>query len=538
MQASVDQMIRTGPDEANSAAVAGPHPGGLRAGERSLMTTLSMKGICKSFFGVEVLHRVDFAVDRGEVMGLCGENGAGKSTLMKILSGLHPQDAGEVVLKGRPVKGGATPREMQSLGVSMIHQELNLLDELSVAQNIYLCREPRSSSGLIDFQKMNDEAAALLEKFGEKIHPRRKVRELKIAQKQMVEIAKATSFNVELLIMDEPTAVLTGKETRILFDLIANLSAQGIAVVYISHRLKEIGEVCHRVTVLRDGNLVATKQVAEVTPHDLATLMVGREVKDTRAQDFAGDPDAVVLEVRDVADDLLKGVSFKVRKGEILGFAGLVGAGRTELMEVLFGIRKPRAGEVLIRGKPASIRNAMDAIRAGLGFVTEDRKDTGLVLCRDITENANYVNWLKTKGFFKGKKKSGDQTKRMIERLGIRCSGPAQVVSSLSGGNQQKVALSKWLLSGAKILVLDEPTRGVDVGARQEIYRVIRELAAEGTTIVVVSSDLPEILSICERVIVMHEGRITGELAASETTEAKIMYCATDVRAGGEHGRA
>jgi ABC-type sugar transport system ATPase subunit len=506
--------------------------------EQGPMTTLRMQGICKSFFGVEVLHGVDFAVERGEVMGMCGENGAGKSTLMKILSGIHTQDAGEVVLNGRTVQRGATPREMQSLGVSMIHQELNLLDELTVAQNIFLCREPKSRSGLVDFGKMNVDAAVLLEKLGEKIHPGRKVRDLKIAQKQMVEIAKATSFNVELLIMDEPTAVLTGKETRILFDLIANLSAQGIAVVYISHRLKEIGDVCHRVTVLRDGSLVATKKVAEVTPHDLATLMVGREVKDTRAQDFSGDPADVMLEARDVADDLLKGVSFKVRRGEILGFAGLVGAGRTELMEVLFGIRKPRSGTVHIGGKPVAIRSAMDAIRADLGFVTEDRKGTGLVLCRDITENANYVTWQKTPGFFRGRKRTTDNTRRMIERLGIRCSGPAQAVSNLSGGNQQKVALAKWLLSGARVLVLDEPTRGVDVGARQEIYQIVRELAADGVAIVMVSSDLPEILSVCERVIIMHEGRVTGELAASEMTEAKIMYCATDVRAGGENGGA
>jgi len=500
------------------------------------MTTLSMQGIRKSFFGIEVLHGVDLAVDRGEVMGLCGENGAGKSTLMKILFGIHPQDAGEVVFKGKTVQRGATPLTMQALGVSMIHQELNLLDELTVAQNIFLCREPRSASGLIDFKKMNDHAAALLQKLGERIHPHRKVRELKIAQKQMVEIAKATSFNVELLVMDEPTSVLTGKETRILFDLIKNLSGQGIAVIYISHRLKEIAEVCHRVTVLRDGHLVATRNVAEVTPRDLATLMVGREVGDSRARDFTGDPDAVMMEVRDLSDDLLNGINFTVRKGEILGFAGLVGAGRTELMEVLFGLRKPRTGGVLIEGKPVTIRSARDAIRADMGFVTEDRKETGLVLCRDIAENSNYVAWQKTRGFFKGQRKTVENTRRMIERLGIRCSGPGQSVSSLSGGNQQKVALSKWLLSGARILVLDEPTRGVDVGARQEIYRIIRQQAAEGVTVLLVSSDLPEILSICERVIVMHEGRITGELMASDMSEAKIMYCATDVRAGGEHG--
>jgi ribose transport system ATP-binding protein len=455
---------------------------------------------------------------------------------MKILSGIYTQDSGELTLKGQRVRRGATPREMQGLGVSMIHQELNLLEELTVAQNIFLCREPRSASGLLDFKRMNEEAAALLEKLGEKIHPKRRVRDLKIAQKQMVEIAKATSFNVELLVLDEPTSVLTGKETRILFDLIASLSAQGIAMVYISHRLKEIGDVCHRVTVLRDGHLVATKRVEEVTPRDLATLMVGREVTDSRSRDFAGDPGDVMLEVSDVSDHLLKGVSFKVRKGEILGFAGLVGAGRTELMEVLFGIRRPHAGSVRIAGKPVTIRSAMDAIRADLGFVTEDRKDTGLVMCRDVAENANYVFWQKTPGVLKGRKATAENTRRMIERMGIRCSGPGQDVGSLSGGNQQKVALAKWLLAGAKILVLDEPTRGVDVGARQGIYRIIREQAAEGVAVVVVSSDLPEILSICERVVVMHEGRVTGEMQASEMTEAKIMYCATDVRAGGEHG--
>ncbi len=291
----------------------------------------------------------------------------------------------------------------------MIHQELNLLPELTVAQNIFLRREPRGRSGLINFTRMNEDAAAVLARLGESIDPKRKVHELKIAQKQMVEIAKAISFNVELLIMDEPTSALTGRETKILFDLIANLSGQGIAVVYISHRLKELTDVCHRVTVLRDGNLVATRGIKEVTAHDLATMMVGREVKETHAADFAGDPDAVMLEVRDVTDGLLKDVSFKVRRGEILGFSGLIGAGRTELMEVIFGLRRPEAGEVLIEGRPVTIRSAMDAIRADVGFVTEDRKESGLVLCRDVHENANYVTWQKTPGFFKGRKASARQ---------------------------------------------------------------------------------------------------------------------------------
>jgi ribose transport system ATP-binding protein len=488
-----------------------------------------MQGICKSFFGVEVLHNVDFAVSKGEIMGLCGENGAGKSTLMKILAGIHPQDAGEVVFKGEHVRRNATPLEMQHLGVSMIHQELNLLNELTVAQNIFLCREPRSRIGLIDFPKMNDEAAKILQRLGEKIDPKRKVRELKIAQKQMVEIAKAISFNVELLVMDEPTSVLTGKETTILFELIANLSAQGIAVVYISHRLKELIDVCHRVTVLRDGYFVATKSISEVTAQDLATLMVGRYVQEIETSDFTGDAEAVVLEVKDVSDDMLKDVGFQVRRGEILGFSGLVGAGRTELMEIVFGIRKPKSGEVLIEGKPVTIKSAIDAIKSDLGFVTEDRKETGLVLCRDITDNTNYIYWQKTRGFFRGRKVASGNTRGMIDRLKIRCQSPAQNVSNLSGGNQQKVALAKWLLSGAKVLLLDEPTRGVDVGARQELYHIIQELAAEEVAVVIVSSDLPEILGICQRVIIMHEGRITGTLLSSEMTEAKIMYYATNV---------
>lgn len=490
---------------------------------------LQMQDISKSFYGVEVLHRVNLGVEKGEIMALCGENGAGKSTLMKILAGVYQRDRGEVILKGERIPKGIGPLQMQALGVSMIHQELNLLNELTVAQNIFLCREPRSKSGLIDFAKMNDDSVGLLEKLGEKIDPRQKLRELKIAQKQMVEIAKAISFNVELLIMDEPTAVLTGKETTILFNLIRNLSSQGITVIYISHRLKEFAEVCDKVTVLRDGYFIDTKRVEEVTVHDIASLMVGREVQESKVSDFAGDPDAVMLEVKNVSDSKLKDVNFKVRKGEVLGFSGLVGAGRTELMEVIFGIRTPESGEVFIEGEPAAISNAIDAIKSNIGLVTEDRKESGLVLVRDIIENANYVYWRKNKGFFKQRKVSEENTRKMIDRLNIRCQSPEQHVSNLSGGNQQKVALAKWLLANAKILILDEPTRGVDVGARQEIYEIIRELAEAGIAIVIVSSDLPEILSICERVIVMHEGKITGELPSSEVTEEKIMHYATDV---------
>ena len=491
---------------------------------------IAMKGICKSFYNVEVLHNIDFTVDKGEVMALCGENGAGKSTLMKILAGIYTRDAGEVFFNEKPIAEDALPMELQDLGISIIHQELNLLNDLTVAQNIYLCREPLKKSGMIDFTRMYDGAAQLLAGLGEtEINPKQKVGELKIAQKQMVEIAKAISFKVELLIMDEPTSVLTEKETEILFNLIRTLSQKGIAVIYISHRLKEIVGVCDTITVLRDGYSVATKKIKDVTVRDIAQLMVGRVVKESSVSDFSGDPDSVILEVRDVSDKLLNQVSFSVRKGEILGFSGLVGAGRSELMEIIFGIRKPDSGEVFIEGKSITIQNAMDAIKADVGFVTEDRKDTGLVLCRDITENVNYVKWLKTPGFFKGHKRSKENAEKMIENLGIRCLGEGQLVNSLSGGNQQKVALAKWLISDAKILILDEPTRGVDVGARQEIYHIIKELAESGISIIIVSSDLVEIMNISQRVIVMHEGSITGMLLNSELTETKIMHLATNV---------
>ena len=491
-------------------------------------TILKMRGIRKSFYGVEVLHGQDFDVAKGEIVALCGENGAGKSTLMKILAGVYTYDSGEIEYKGETLSTNISPLEVQRRGISMIHQELNLLEDLTVSQNIFLCREPRNKLGIIDYKQMNKDAKALLARLGEKIDPTRKVHELKIAQKQMVEIAKAISFNVELLVMDEPTSVLTGKETEILFNLIKNLSKEGVATVYISHRLREIVDLCHTVSVLRDGTFVTKKHVSEVTVKDIATLMVGREVKESLTSDYTGSGE-IVLEARNICDEMLKDVSFSLRKGEVLGFSGLVGAGRSELMEVIFGIRKPQTGTILLHGKPVTIKSAMDAIKANLGFVTEDRKDTGLVLSRNICDNINYVYWLKGKGILRRNRDSSKRTRDAIKRLSIRCTGHGQLVSNLSGGNQQKVVLGKWLIANAKILILDEPTRGVDVGARQEIYKIINELVAGGMSIIIVSSDLPEIMSICQRAIVMHEGRVTGMLDNSEMTESKIMYYATNV---------
>lgn len=491
---------------------------------------LEMQGISKSFLGVEVLHQMDFDLRSGEVVALCGENGAGKSTLMKILAAVYERDEGSITLFGKTIPH-MTPRKMLHEGVSMIHQELNLLEDLTVAQNIFLTREPNHKMGFIDFKQMNNDAKTLLERLGQfDIKPTAKVHALKIAQKQMVEIAKAISFDVKVIIMDEPTAVLTIRETEILFDLIKTLTARGIGIVYVTHRLSEVKTIADRVTVLRDGYLVATKDVADVSENDIATMMVGREVEHTVPDEFAGDPGNIVLEARNITGDILKDVSFSVARGEVLGFSGLVGAGRSELMEMIFGLRKFRQGEILLNGKPITIKRAKTAIHAGLGFATEDRKKSGLVLLRSIAENADLVFRIKNKigiMLFPGAVKY--RTEKMISRLRIMCRGSGQLVKHLSGGNQQKVVLAKWLQADSEIFIVDEPTRGIDVGARAEIYNIIKELTNEGKTIIMVSSDMTEILSICQRIIVMHEGKITGTLIGDKRTEHEIMQHAINI---------
>ena len=491
---------------------------------------LEMKGMTKSFFGVEVLHQVDFDLKEGEVVALCGENGAGKSTLVKILAAVYPRDAGTITLNGKDIPT-VNPRRMQLEGVSMIHQELDLVEDLTVAQNIFLTREPLHASRIINFPLMNKNARALLERLGQSdIEPTAKVRTLKIAQKQMVEIAKAISFDVKVIIMDEPTAVLTLVESEILFNLIKNLTGRGIGIIYVSHRLGEVKQIADRVVVLRDGSLVGTKAVSEVSEADIATMMVGREVEHTVPEDFKGNPNDIVLEARNMTGDILKNVSFSVARGEIVGFSGLVGAGRSELMEMIFGLRKFEKGEVLLYGKPVTIKRAKDAITSGLGFATEDRKKSGLVLGRSISENSDLVLRVKNKGnFILFPSVIKARTQKMIERLRIVCRGPSQLIKNLSGGNQQKVVLAKWLLADSDIFIMDEPTRGIDVGARAEIYNLIKSLTTEGKTIIMVSSDMTEVLSICQRIIVMHEGVITGTLSGENRTENEIMQRAANV---------
>jgi len=492
-----------------------------------MASLVEMKQMSKSFFGVEVLSKVDFQIESGEVMGLCGENGAGKSTLMKILAAVYLDDGGEIYLDGVQLDSRRTPLDMQRMGVSMIHQELNLMEHLTVAQNIFLTREPLLKVGLIDFKKMNEEAQKLLSMLGQNINPTVKVSSLRIAQKQMVEIAKAISFNVKVIIMDEPTAMLTQKETDILFSLIKRLSDEGMGIIYISHRLKEVKEICGRVTVLRDGTLVAVRNVSEISEQEIASLMVGREVKSSIAGDYSGGEDDVTVELRNVTDIFLKDVSFKARKGEIVGFSGLVGAGRTELMEFLFGIRKSEKGEILLKGQHVTIARPDEAIKMGIGFATEDRQKTGLFLIRNIRENVNVIGQVKEKGGWNYATKRSLNTAKMIERLNIKCRSQVQMAGNLSGGNQQKIVLAKWLLVDSDILILDEPTRGIDVGAREEIYNIIQGLADDGKTIIIVSSDLTEVLSICQRVIVMHEGKVMAELTHDDRNEESIMSYAS-----------
>ncbi len=494
-----------------------------------MSSLLEMKNITKSFHGVRVLQGVNFAVNPGEVVALCGENGAGKSTLMKILMGIYSKDSGEITFDGVTLDGH-NPLKSLEQGISMIHQELNLVESLTIAQNIFLGREPRKPGGLIDFQRMHTLSQDIMTNLNERTPVGTKVEDIKLAQKQVVEIAKAVSTNCKLIIMDEPTAVLTDRETDMLFELIHKLKTQGVAIIYISHRLGEIKEICDKVTILRDGALVATKNVSEVTEHQIANLMVGRELEDSVIEPFSGDEDDIALEVRNVSDDFLKDVSFKIRRGEVIGFSGLVGAGRTELMEYIFGLRTVKQGTMLLNGKEVSIKNPAEAIRNGIGFATEDRKRTGLVLIRSISENINYCYLISKVKAFLNSKKIAENAKAMIKRLNVVCTGPKQLVQDLSGGNQQKVILSKWLLVNSEILILDEPTRGIDVGARGEIYEIIHDLARRGKSIIIVSSDLPEILKTCPRVIVMYEGRITGELVGEECTESNIMALASNLQ--------
>jgi ribose transport system ATP-binding protein len=486
-----------------------------------------MRGISKAFPGVQALQDVSLEVRAGEVHALVGENGAGKSTLMRILGGVHQRDAGEILWHGRPVEI-RSPLEARALRISIIHQELNQVRGLSVAENIFLGREPRRPVGLVDWTEMYAQGGRLLADLGLSIDPRRRVGTLTVAEQQLVEIAKALSFDAELVIMDEPTAALTVEETQRLFGLIRDLRARGVGIIYITHRLEEVFNIADRVTVLRDGQHVGTMAVRDLTLDELIRLMVGRRLTEKFPKEPVA-PGPVVLDVRGLTrKGVFEDVSFVVHGGEILGIAGLIGSGKTEVAHAIFGALPLDRGEIYLDGQRVAIRSPAEAIAQGIGLVTEDRKRLGLVLQMNVRANIT-LPVIKTLAPALIIRRSQEQAMvaQAIRELDMAVTSPEQLTRNLSGGTQQKAVVAKWLQTHARVLLLAEPTRGVDVGAKVEIYRLMVDLARRGVGIVMVSSEMPEILGMSDRVLVMHEGRITAEFPRERATQEAILAAAS-----------
>lgn len=494
---------------------------------------LEVRGICKSFPGVRALNDVSLSIKRGEVHALVGENGAGKSTLMKILSGAYTKDEGEIILRGQRVEID-NPAHAQELGISIIYQEFTLAPHLSVEANIFVGREPRSR--LLSFVKngqIRKEAQALVDDLGVDIEVSRLVSDLNVSQQQTVEIAKALSMNADIIIMDEPTSALAESEVDTLFEVIERLKAKGYTFIYISHNLGEVFEISDRISVLRDGELMGTREASELEPGEVIRMMVGRTLDDLfPKQDVEiGDP---LLEVRNLSRrGVIHDVSFTVRRGEILGIAGLLGAGRTELMRCIFGADRTTSGDILVDGERVSIRSPIDAVAAGIGLVPEDRKQQGLFLGLAMRINASSVILPELARFgFVNRTKEKEITAEGIRSLQIKTAGQQQLVRDLSGGNQQKVVLAKWLAIRPKVLILDDPTRGIDVGAKVAIHTLMGEFAKQGVGIILISSELPEVLGMSDRILVMDGGMIKGEFSREEATQEKLMLAAT-----GQKGR-
>jgi len=491
---------------------------------------VEMDGISKDFPGVHALKECRFDLHRGEVHALVGENGAGKSTLMKILAGVYRRDAGRIRLNGVDVEI-PTPRAAQLLGVSIIHQELSLMPNLTAAQNIFIGREPRRRLPfLLDERALNENARRLFEGLHIKIEPETKVAKLAVAQQQMLEIAKALSHRAEVVIMDEPTAALTETEIDELFRIIRKLRDDGVGVVHISHRLEELKRISDRVTVMRDGQYVATVDTKDATIDQIIRMMVGRTIYEAAPEiPEVADPN-VVLEVQGLSRGrAVRNVSFSLRRGEILGFAGLVGAGRTEVARAVFGADRPDTADIRVHGKAARINSPGDAVRQGIGYLSEDRKRYGLALGMDVEANivlATLRKFLRSFGRV-DVRRTHAAAQQLVERLAIKTPSLRQKVRNLSGGTQQKVVVAKWLTANTEILIFDEPTRGIDVGAKSEIYHLLNELAHQGKAIIMISSELPEILRMSHRIVVMCEGRITGELSGRDATQEQIMTYAT-----------
>lgn len=491
------------------------------------MTTplLELTGIVKTFPGVRALDEAGLRVYPGRVMALLGENGAGKSTLMKVLTGIYQADSGTLTYRGQPIAFRG-PRESQDQGISIIHQELNLLPELSIAANIFLGREPRTRFGNIDHRALRERAASLLSRLGVRHGPDTRLGDLSIGEQQMVEIAKALSFDASVIIMDEPTDALTDTETEQLFKVIRELRAQGCGIVYISHRLKEIFQICDDVTVLRDGKWIGECPVSDLDEDRLIEMMVGRRL-DEQYPRLARAPGAVSLQVEQLCGPGVHGVSFTLHEGEILGFSGLMGSGRTELMKLIYGAARPSAGSMTLGGQPLVTRTPADGLAAGIAYISEDRKGDGLVLPMSVREN---MTLCALGEFVRGLHIDGNAERQAvndyIRLFNIKTPGAEQPIRLLSGGNQQKVAIAKGLLTRPRVLILDEPTRGVDVGAKKEIYQLINEFKKEGMSVIIVSSEMPEVLGMSDRILVMHEGRVSAEMNRQEANQERLMAAA------------
>lgn len=488
---------------------------------------IEMRGIDKSFGSNQVLKQAGFTLESGEVHALMGENGAGKSTLMKILTGVYTKDAGTVLVDGKEVNY-KNPQEAEKAGIVFIYQELNVMFDLTVEENLFMGKEIHGKFGICDKKAMQKKAQEALNTLGVNISPKTVMSELSVGQQQMVEICKALMADAKVIIMDEPTAALTQSETVALFKVIESLRKKGVSMVYISHRMEEIFELCDRITVLRDGSYIGVKNIPETNMNEIVKMMIGREI----GERYPSRDVKVGKEVLKVKGLTRKGtfhdVSFSVRAGEVLGVSDLMGAGRTEIMQAIFGNLSYESGTIEIDGKEVKISNPRQAMEHGIGFITEDRKTEGLMLDKSIRENISLCNLGRiSKSFVVSKEAEKDMVEEAIKELHIKCFGPFHECNNLSGGNQQKVVLAKWILTNPKILILDEPTRGVDIGAKKEIYSIINKLAAQGVAIIMVSSELPEVLGMSDNIMVVREGEVRGIISYEEANQERVMTLAT-----------
>lgn len=486
---------------------------------------LQMKDIVKEFPGVKALDGVNLELYEGKVMGILGENGAGKSTLMKILSGVYKKDSGEIYYKGvlEEIRG---PKDAQLKGISIIHQELNLIKDLSIGENVFLGREPMSSLGKIDWKKLHKDTNDLLRKLNLNNDSKELVKNLSIGKQQMIEIAKALSLDAKIIIMDEPTAALTETESESLFNVIEELKNDGKSIVYISHRLKEIFKICDYVTALRDGKYVGTEDTKNLTEDKIIEMMVGRKLTE-QYPSIEVPKGEVVLEVKNLSNEYINDVSFKLHKGEILGISGLMGSGRTELAKTIYGYYKLNAGEIYVEGKKINNKSSKDALKNKIAYVSEDRKGDGLVISLSVKENMSLSSLDRLSNLLKIKKEEElQEVNEYVKKMNIKTPGIKQIVKNLSGGNQQKVSIGKSLMTNPEVLILDEPTRGIDVGAKKEIYDIINQLKEMGKGIIIISSEMPEILGMSDRILVLSNGRITGEFNKGEASQENIMKSA------------